>query len=278
MSQLESLSNLLGLKQSDLEYEVKAEALPLFQASALGIMEEVISGAKSPDDAWKEMDARRSELLVAESDSKDLVSSLVMQALGAPLEETNQFARLRNDAAAYDRLVEIVDAKQAVMAVLAKSGWTEHENFDVEFCSPYDKKSVCGFLEFDDRRNLYMIYMRRIARRAEEDGVISDEAVTKLREVQGLLGIDENLANSQFKSYFGQSLTTALEMGKKDLLQDFSPELLEEWTNKIVEVIDNFKLSPAMVKSSGRNLYGEAVVAINSEVSDPNPVFFTVFQ
>ena len=260
------LGDLLGQTQEDLDLEIKSEALPLFQASALGIMKEVIAGTKSPDQAWQEMDARRAALMVAEKDSKDLVSSLVMQALGGPLEEANQFSSLGNDAAAYDRIVEIIQAKQAVMAVLAKSGWTEQENFDVEFCSPYDKKSVCGFLEFDDRRALFMIYLRRLARRAEDEGKITDEARAKLREVQGLLGIDESIMDGQYKAFFGQNLSMAMERGMKALLKEYNEEALKSWQANIATIIENYKLNAVMVKSSGRGMYNEAVVAINKEV------------
>lgn len=254
------------MEQSDLDYEVKAEALPLFQASTLSIMKEVIAGTKTPDDAWNEMDSRRKELLVAEKDSKDLVSSLVMQSLGEPLEDTNKFAKVGNDAAAYDRLVEALEAKEAVKSVLGKSGWTDTENFDTEFCASYDKKSVCGFLKFEDRRNLYTIYVRRIAQKADEEGSISEDAVKKLQELQGLLGLDDGVADGTYKMFFGTSLKDAIDEGAKELIKAYNPELQAAWTQKVQEIIANYKLSESMVRSSGRSIYAECVYMIGREV------------
>ena len=121
-------------------------------------MKGVLSGLGDPDSAWEQMEARRQELLLPESKSKDLVSSMVMQALGGPLEQTNKFATVNNEVAVYDNILEALEAKKALLAILEKSGWNEFENFEKTFCNPWDKHSANGFLRSDERIKIYKIF------------------------------------------------------------------------------------------------------------------------
>ena len=123
MPQLKQLQEVLSLSETDSAYEIASEATPLYQATALDAMQKVLDKTLSPDEAWDIMEERREELLLKEENSKDLVASMVMQALGAPLEKTNKFAKVNNEAATYDNLLETLEAKQAILAILAKSGW-----------------------------------------------------------------------------------------------------------------------------------------------------------
>ena len=131
---MDQLPDILGLTEADADYESTAEATPLYQETALSAMKNVLSGIAEPDDAWEKIEERRKELLLPESKSKDLLSSIVMQALGGPLEETNKFAKVNNEAAVYENLLEAQQAKEALIDILAKSGWDEFDNFDQTFC------------------------------------------------------------------------------------------------------------------------------------------------
>ena len=107
------------------------------------------------------MSARQEELLLNDESSSELLSSMVMQALGGPLEATNKFAKVNNEAATYDNLLEALEAKEALIAILTKSGMTEFDNFDEKFCNPWDKQSANGFLKSDERIKLYRIFVNR---------------------------------------------------------------------------------------------------------------------
>ena len=74
---------------------------------------------------------------------KGLMTSLVMQSLGRPLEKTNSFARVSNAAATYDGLI---DAKATVKQVFAEAGWSEFEDLEAACFDPLDSTSACGFL------------------------------------------------------------------------------------------------------------------------------------
>ena len=47
--QLDQLKVILGLSDTDAEYEIAAEATPLYQATALASMKDVLSKTKTPD-------------------------------------------------------------------------------------------------------------------------------------------------------------------------------------------------------------------------------------
>ena len=46
------LRDILGLTESDINYEVAAEATPLYQATALSAMQDVLAGKSTPEEAW----------------------------------------------------------------------------------------------------------------------------------------------------------------------------------------------------------------------------------
>ncbi len=121
--QLGQLQEILGLSEQDVEYEVTLEATPVYQTTAQAAMKDLLRKTKTADQVWDIMDARREELLLGEGSSKKLVSSLVMQTLGAPLEETNKYAKVNNEGATYDHLLEALETKEGLISILAKSGW-----------------------------------------------------------------------------------------------------------------------------------------------------------
>ena len=128
--QLNKLQDILGLTDTDTAYEIAVEVTPLFQSTASAALHQVLEKTMTPENAWEVLDERREELLLQDASSKDLISSMVMQALGGPLEKTNKFAKVNNEAATYDNLLEALEAKEALISVLTKSGWDEFENFD----------------------------------------------------------------------------------------------------------------------------------------------------
>jgi hypothetical protein len=53
---------------------------------------------------------------------KDLLVSIVMQAMGSPFEETMTFANVNNEGATYDKLLDALVAKESCRAVSQQSG------------------------------------------------------------------------------------------------------------------------------------------------------------
>lgn len=265
--QLDQLKEILGLTDRDVDYEVTNEASSLFQATALGIIEEVLAGNITPDDAWDKLTARCEELLLREESSKDLLSSLVMQSLGKPLEQTNTFAQVNNEAATYDNLLQALVSKEALVSVLTKSGWDDFDKFDETFCNPRDKNSACGFLSLDKRLKLYQIFLTRSVKNSE-DGKLSEEAYEKVIEVKGLLGITETQAEVQARAAFGPELQKALQAATMEIVQDYTPELVVNLKKNIDDIMENYKLSTDFLKETGASLYSSAVASVQANVSE----------
>ena len=69
--------------------------MPLFRATALDAMKDAVSGDISAEEAWKIMDTRREDLLIPADKSDELVSTVVVNALGAPLEKVKTLIYLQ---------------------------------------------------------------------------------------------------------------------------------------------------------------------------------------
>jgi len=262
--QLELLAEILGMSEDDAEYEIAAEATPLYQDTALAAMKSVLSGVGTPDDAWDKIEARREELLLPEDNSKELLASIVMQALGGPLEKTNKFAKVNNEAAVYENLLEALDAKNAIIKILAKSGWDEFENFDEVFCDPWDRESACGFLVSEDRIKMYGIFLSRSARKSE-DGNITDEMYSRIKEIQGLLGISDDQAELNSRAAFGPELQKVCLTACEEIAQDYTSELAKNMASKIDATMDKYKLSENFMREQGGSFYAKAVEQISAK-------------
>lgn len=262
--QLNQLREVLGLSEADAEYEIMTEATPLYQATALAAMKDVLAGAKTADEAWKIMDNRRSELLLKEESSKNLVSSMVMQALGGPLEECQKFAKVNNEAATYNNLLDALDAKEALIAILAKSGWDEYDKFEETFCNPWDKHSANGFLVSDERNKMYRIFLTR-AYRKSEDGKLSDEVYDQIKQVQGLLGITDQQTEIEARRAFGPQLQKVLQRATMEIVEDYTPELVKNMKAEIKEVVENLKLSEGFLRETGASFYAKAVALVSEK-------------
>jgi hypothetical protein len=266
LHQLVQLGEILGLSEEDIDYEVSAEATPLYQATALAAMKAVLAGSRTPDSAWEEMEARVEELGLSESSSKELLSSMIMQALGGPLEETNKFAKVNNEAAVYDNLLEALEAKHALISILTKSGWDEFDNFDKAFCDPWDRLSANGFLRSDERIKLYQIFLTRSVRKAE-DGKISDEMYNRISEIKGLTGISDDQAEVEARGAFGPELQKACLLAMNEIIQDYTPELAQNMQKGIDSVMENYRLKKDFLREVGASYYGKAVSQISEKVS-----------
>lgn len=258
------LAEILGISDDDAEYEIAAEATPLYQDTALAAMKSVLSGVSTPDEAWDKIEARREELLLPEINSKELLASIVMQALGGPLEKTNKFAKVNNEAAVYENLLEALDAKNAIIKILAKSGWDEFDNFDEVFCDPWDRESACGFLISEDRIKMYGIFLSRSAQKSE-DGNITDEMYSRIKEIQGLLGISNDQAELNSRAAFGPELQKVCLTACEEIAQDYTPELAKNMASKIDETMEKFKLSENFMREQGGSFYAKAVQQISAK-------------
>ena len=261
---LNELADIMNISKEDAEYEMAAEAIPFYKESALSNTESVISGVMTPDEAWDKMEARRKELLLPESSTKELLTGIVMQALGRPLEKTGKFAKVNNEVAAYENLLEALNAKDALIKILAKSGWNEFENFDEVFCDPWNKESACGHLRSDERIKIFGIFMTRSLRNSD-DGTISDEAYNRIKEVQGLLAISDEQAEVNLRAAFGPELKKACATACEEITQDYTPELAKKMANNIEEVMNKFKLSESFLRELGGSFYNKAVENISAK-------------
>jgi hypothetical protein len=264
---LNQLKDILGLTDEDANYEVEAEATPLFQATALAAMKDLVAGTKTADDAWAEMNARRKELLLPDESTKTLLKSIVMQSLGGPLEKTNKFAKVNNEAAAYDNLLEALEAKQALISILTLSGWNDFDNFDATFCDPRDRFSANGFLSTTERRKLYSIFLQRSVRKAL-NGKLTPEIYSQVMEVKGLLGVTDEQVELESTAVFGPELQKVLQSAMAEVMEDYTPDLVKNLQKKIDEVVENYRLADDYLRQVGAGLYSKAVESINAQVSD----------
>lgn len=262
--QLEQLQDILGLSEQDLDYEIAAEATPLYQATARTVLKDVLAGAISPDDAWEKVESRRVELLLPQSQSKDLISSMVMQALGGPLEETNKFAKVNNEAAVYDNLREALAAKNALISILTKSGWDEFDNFDKTFCDPWNRQSANGFLRSEERIKLYRIFLVRTVRKSD-NGNITDEMYDTILEIKGLLGISDDQAEIEARTAFGPELQKACLRATTEIVADYTPELAKNMQHEIDEAMKKYRLSEVFLREQGVIYYSKAVSQISAK-------------
>jgi hypothetical protein len=238
----------------------------LYQATSLAAMKGVLAGTSTPDKAWELMEARREELLIPESNSKDIIASMVMQALGGPLEETNKFAKVNNEAAVYDNLLETLEAKQGLISILTKSGWDEFDNFDKTFCDPWDRTSASGFLRPEERIKLYRIFLTRSVRKAE-DGKISDEMYSRIMEVKGIVGISDEQAEIEARSAFGPEVQKAALRATTEIIADYTPELAQNMQKDIDTAMENYRLSDDFLREQGASYYAKAASVISEKVS-----------
>jgi hypothetical protein len=103
---------------------------------------------------------------------------------------------------------------------------------------------------------------------ANSNGHLSEEAESQIQEIKGLLGVNEQAANAEVRKAFGPSLLKVLTRGSEEILEDYTPELLENLQKEVQEVVEGFKLSDEMVRQYGKALYKKAVKAISGKVSD----------
>jgi len=262
--QLALLAEILGLSEDDADYEIVAETTPSYQATALSAMNAVLSGALTPDQAWDKIDARRQELLLPEDRCDDLLSSMVIQSLGGPLEKANKFSKVNNEVAVYENLLEALDAKQAMIKVLARSGWDDVDTFDSVFCDPWEEDSAISFIDSTVRNKLYNIFLKRTLR-SSGDGKINDEMHARIKAVQGLLAISDDQSEGAYNAAFGPELQKACLVASTEVSKDYTPELAETMTGKINQILDDFKLSESFLKNEGASCYDKAVAEISGK-------------
>ncbi|EEC42965.1 translocator of the inner chloroplast envelope membrane 110k [Phaeodactylum tricornutum CCAP 1055/1] len=264
MEKLDQLREILGLSETDAEYEISLEATPLYQSTALAALKDVLATVKTPEDAWSIMESRRDELLLKKESTKSLLSSMVMQALGGPLEETNKFAKVNNEAATYDHMLRTLEAKEVLISILAKSGWDEFDNFDETFCNPWDKQSANGFLSSDERIKLYKMFLSRSIRKSD-GGKISDEMYARIMDVKGLLGITDQQAEIESRAAFGPELQKVLNTAMLEIVEDYTPELAENMKRRANEVVESYRLTQDFLREVGATFYAKAVALVSEK-------------
>lgn len=258
------LKEVLELSDTDAQYEIAVEVTPLYQATALAAMRDVLSKTKTPDEAWDIMEARRVDLGLKQESSKELLTSMIMQALGGPLEQTNKFAKVNNEAATYDNLLEALEAKEALISILKKSGWEEFDKFDETFCNPWDKKSANGFLLSEERIKIYRIFLNRSIYKSP-DGKLNDEMYNRIMEVKGLLGITDIQAEIESRGAFGKKLQKALSRAMTEIVEDYTPELVSNMEQEVNDVMESYRLTEDYLRETGASFYTKAVQMVSEK-------------
>ncbi len=264
--QLSKLQEVLGLTDEDADYEIAAATERYWRNTALQTLEDAIAGTKDPAKAWGIIQSRQKELFLKDSSMKSMMTSIIMQSLGKPLEKVNTFARVSNAAATYDGLIDAIAAKETCKDVLKQAGWSEFEDFEEACFDPFDKSSACGFLTNMDRHNMYQIFFQRSVK-VDEEGTksISDEAKALMKELRGMLGISEQEGENQIRNFFGPELQSVLVVAVDEVSRGNTTDvLLQNMKDKIGSVISNFQLEDEMVRSYAGPLYNRAVDQIAS--------------
>jgi len=263
---LSKLQEVLSIEDREANYELYSEATALFYAKSHVLMSDAITGTISPEKTWKQMKVRQGELLLKDESMKDLVAATVMHALGKPLEETMTFAKVNNEAATYDKLMDVMEAKQVCIAVLKESGWDAVDDFDKEFCDPFEKDSACSFLSPTERLRLFKIMLKRAVLKSESGKELTNEENDKVMEVQGLLGIMDTDRDAEFKRNFGPELQKVLDSSMLEIMgDDYTPELLNNLKALNDKVISDYKLSDDMVTQYRGPVYNRAVGMVSQK-------------
>jgi hypothetical protein len=266
--QLTKLQDILGLKDAEASYEVAAEGTPLFQSKALIAMNEAIAGTMTPADAWGQMQIRQKELLLTDDSMKDLLSSMVMQVMGKPFEDTMTFANVNNEGATYTELLQALSSKEACRDVLQLSGWEEFADFDSKFFDPSSKSSACGMLARKDRLRLYRIFLNRSVRNSESGKELTDENYDKVKDAKSMLGITDEDEAVEFRMNFGPELQKSLNMAMFEIMgDDFTPELVSNLREIVDKTISDYKLSEDLVTELASPIYMRAASLANDKVS-----------
>lgn len=272
---LSKLQEVLSLKDEDGDYEIAAATTDYWRQTALSTLEDAIAGIIPPPKAWDIIQNRQKELYLKDSSMKEMMRSMVMQALGRPLEKVNGFARVNNAAATYDGLIDAIAAKETCKDVLKAAGWEEFEDFEKTCFDPFDQSSACGFLSSQDRHNMYQIFFLRSIKVDEETGAknISDEAQGQLKVLRGMLGLSEEEGVTQIRNYFGPELNTVLISATEEILKGNTTEtLLTNLKENINKVINDYKLDEEMVRSYSGPLYSNAVTEIGANTPGGIPL------
>ncbi|KAL7533976.1 hypothetical protein ACHAXR_009678 [Thalassiosira sp. AJA248-18] len=264
---LSQLQEVFGLSDEDADFEIAAATTEYWRSTALSTLEDAIAKTKSPAKAWDIIQTRQKELYLKDSSMKEMMTSMVMQALGRPLEKVNGFARVNNAAATYDGLIDAIAAKETCKEVLKEAGWSEFEDFEQTCFDTEDRASACGFLTNQDRHNMYQIFFLRSIKTDDDDGTkkISEESSGLLKVLRSMLGVSEEEGVGQIRAYFGPELQNVLATATDEILRgNTTEELLKNLKEKVDKVIDDYKLDEEMVLSYAGPLYSRAVDEIGA--------------
>jgi len=262
-TQLEQLREILSLAPEDVEYEITSAAMPLFRATALEAMTDAVDGTITAEEAWNIMDQRREDLLIPASKSDELVSTVVVNVLGKPLEEVKTYFEVNNEQAVYDSMLDVIKAKEVVEQVLKFAGWTE--DFYDSFCNPVRRQSVTRMFEGSERPKIYDIFIKRSIKK-NEDGKLTDEDDALISQVKGIMAMDDIAAEGQATKNFGPKLFAVMDRAMREIMDDYAPALVETLRAEINQVIEDFKINDRMIAQNGRSLYQQALNIIQAKV------------
>lgn len=268
---LGTLQSILGLTDEDADYEISAATVDYWRQNALSTLEDAIAKTKTPAKAWEVIQKRQKELYLKDSSMKEMMTSMIMQALGRPLERVNGFARVNNAAATYTGLIDAIAAKETCKDVLKSAGWVEFEDFERKCFDPDDRTSACGFLTNQDRHNMYqMFFVRSVKVDADGGGrsgtkTISEESCGLFKSLRGMLGLSEEEGIAQIRSFLGPELQSVLTMATEEILRGNATDaLLTNLKERVDKTITDFRLDEEMVQSYAGPLYSRAVDQIGS--------------
>jgi len=260
LERLEQLREILDLKQKDVDYEIVSEGMPLFTTVGLDVLKDAAGGLISSEEAWERIDQRRKELLIPEDRFDELLSSLVVNTMGAPLQEVKKYLDVNNDGAVYSSMMEVLKAKDIIEQLLEKAGWDD--DFYDAFCNPNNvNESINSLMNSQERKLVYEIVTKGST--SGPDSKTGDELDALFSEFQGILGIDDRQVESMTTINFGPRLEEVLRRAMNEILEDYTPALIETLENEVKAVVDEYKINEQLIVSNGRGLYQEALTSIS---------------
>jgi len=244
---LKRLQDILGITQEDAEYELTVAVTPLFQQTVKSLLEQVVKN-NSNKDVLKHIKSRQDELLLQDKAMIPLLSSVIVQMLGTPLESAEAFGRVKNEAQVYKELNKAIKIKQAFHEIFNASSKIELSTF----FDATTTNSCNGFLSADERATLFEMFYSYQLKSNHQEG--------ELNEIQQLLGMTDYDVEQASRSICGPLLQEDLKAIAFEITgDDYTKELKQNMSHKLNQVLQTLKISDSLLKEYALLVYKDAV-------------------
>lgn len=255
---LEQLREILDLKQVDLDYEILNEGMQLFNEVGRDVMKDAVAGDITSEEAFDRINQRRMELMIPEDRLNEVMSNLVVTSMGMPLQEVKKYLDVNNQGGVYDSVIQVLEAKSIIIYLLEKSGW--EGDFYASFCNPnLESQSINSLMNSKERKEVYELVTTRAAEVKTEEELIAFKA-----EMQGIMGIEEKQVSSISTANFGPKLRDLLEKAMNEIVDDYTPTLVETLEKEVADLISKYELDEGLIELYGGGNYQKALDIISA--------------